>query len=160
MKIVFNSSPLIFLACLEFLETFVDSATDFYLPIFVGDEISAKTDRASQQVKDLINANKLEVRTPKLTSLVNSLNRRLGKGESEAIALGIELQTDYIILDDFAARKEALRLGLNVKGTLAVIKKLWLEKKIAVDNLDQLYQDLIAIKFRVTRSLFDEIFKD
>ena len=118
------------------------------------------TDRASQQVKDLINADKLEVRTPKLTSLVNSLNRRLGKGESEAIALGIELQTDYIILDDFAARKEALRLGLNVKGTLAVIKKLWLEKKIAVDNLEQLYQDLMAIKFRVTRALFDEIFKD
>ena len=47
VKIVFNSSPLIFLACLEFLETFVDSATDFYLPIFVGDEISA-CNRSSQ----------------------------------------------------------------------------------------------------------------
>jgi predicted nucleic acid-binding protein len=160
VKIVFNSSPLIFLACLGFLQTFIDSATEFYLPIFVGDEISAKTDRASQKVKGLIDAHKLVVRTSQLTSLVNSLNRRLGKGESEAIALGIELQADYIILDDFAARKEALRLGLNVKGTLAVIRKLWLDGKIAIDNLEQLYQDLMAINFRVTRSLFDEIFRD
>ena len=49
---------------------------------------------------------------------------RLGKKESEAIALSIELQTDYIILDDFAARKEATKLRLNVKGTLPIIKKL------------------------------------
>lgn len=72
----------------------------------------------------------------------------------------LELQADYILLDDFAARKEAMRLGLNVKGTLAVIRKLWLDEKIAIDNLDQLYQDLMAVNFRVTRSLFDEIFKD
>jgi len=35
-------------------------------------------------------------------------------GESEAIVLAIELEADYVILDDFAARKEAVRLGLNV----------------------------------------------
>ncbi|MFQ4141304.1 hypothetical protein [Chlorogloeopsis sp. ULAP02] len=88
------------------------------------------------------------------------MNTRLGRGEAEAIALGIELQTDYILLDDFAARKEAIRLGLNVKGTLAVIRKLHLEGKITIDNLDEIYQNLIAINFRVTRSLFDQIFKN
>lgn len=128
VKIVFNSSPLIFLARLGFLEIFINSANEFYLPMFVSDEISAKQDQASQQVKDLIDTNIIVVTTPKLTSVVNSLNIRLGKGESEAIAQGIELQADYIILDDFAARKEAVRLGLNVKGTLAVIRKLWLER--------------------------------
>ncbi|MDM9384107.1 DUF3368 domain-containing protein [Chlorogloeopsis sp. ULAP01] len=160
MKIVFNSSPLIFLSRLGFLGKFLESEDEFYLPSFVSEEIKAKTDEASQQVQVLINTDTIIVQIPKLISLAESLNTRLGRGEAEAIALGIELQTDYILLDDFAARKEAMRLGLNVKGTLAVIRKLHLEGKITIDNLDELYQNLIAINFRVTRSLFDQIFKN
>lgn len=160
MKVVFNSSPLIFLSRLEFLDTFLDSSNEFYLPAFVAEEISAKSDEVFQQVKALIDSSTIAVREIELTSLANSLNMRLGRGESEAIALGIELQTDYIILDDFAARKEATRLGLNVKGTLAVIKKLQTDGKITIDSLEQLYQNLAVINFRVKRSLFDAIFED
>lgn len=157
MKVVFNSSPLIFLSRLEFLDIFLDSADDFYLPNFVAEEISAKSDAASQQVKALIDADKILVKEIQLFSLANRLNMRLGRGESEAIALGTELQTDYIILDDFAARKEATRLGLNVKGTLAVIKKLQVDGKIIITSTDQLYQDILAMNFRVKRSLFAAI---
>ncbi len=147
MKIVFNSSPLIFLVRLGFLNTFVESANEFYLPEFVAKEISAKSDKASQSVQGLIDSRKITAREIKLTFLANSLNARLGLGESEAIALGIELPCDYIILDDNAARKEALRLGLQVKGTLAVIKKLQADGKITIDSLEQLYQQLVAIFF-------------
>ncbi|NEQ19840.1 MAG: hypothetical protein F6K28_10605 [Microcoleus sp. SIO2G3] len=88
------------------------------------------------------------------------MNERIGKGESEAIALSIKLQTDYTILDDSAARREAMRLGLKVKGTLAVIKKLNFEGKIIIENLDDLYQKLIEVKFRIKRTLFNEIFEN
>ncbi|MGF1938240.1 MAG: DUF3368 domain-containing protein [Nostoc sp. ChiQUE02] len=159
MKVVFNSSPLIFLSRLEFLDIFLDS-DDNFLPNFVAEEISAKSDAASQQVKALIDADKILVKEIQLFSLANRLNMRLGRGESEAIALGTELQTDYIILDDFAARKEATRLGLNVKGTLAVIKKLQVDGKITISSTDQLYQDILAMNFRVKRSLFNAIFED
>ncbi len=160
MKIVFNSSPLIFLARLDFLDKFIDGTAEFYCPEWVREEINDKSDVASQSINRLINSNRLISRQTNLFSLANRLNSRLGKGESEAISLGIEIQTDYIILDDFAARKEALRLGLNVKGTLAVIKKLDLSNQISIDNLDQLYQQLLSLNFRVKRELFDAIFCD
>ncbi|HEY9603714.1 MAG TPA: hypothetical protein V6C85_19010 [Allocoleopsis sp.] len=160
MKIVFNSSPLIFLARLNLLEAFVDESNEFYLPEFVIEEIKAKQDEASKYIQRLIDDHKIEVRAINLISLASSLNARFGKGESEAIALCTELQADYVVLDDFAARKEAMRLGLNVRGTLAIIRKLNSEGKIAIDNLDELYQRLIAINFRVKRSLFDAIFED
>lgn len=160
MKVIFNSSPLIFLSRLEFLDTFLAYPDEFYLPKFVAEEIIVKSDSACQQVKMLIDTNKILVKAIELTSLANSLNMRLGKGESEAIALSIELQTDYIILDAFAGRKEATRLGLNVKGTLAVIKKLQADGKISISSLEQLYQDMMAMNFRVKRSLFDAIFED
>jgi len=160
VKIVFNSSPLIFLARLHFLEKFVNSLGEFYLPEVVNDEIKAKQDETSEYIQRLIDDKKIEVKGTNLISLVSSLNARLGKGESEAIALSTELQADYVVLDDFAARREAMRLGLNVKGTLAIIRKLNSEGKITLDNLEELYQRLMAINFRVKRSLFDAIFED
>lgn len=62
MKIVFNSSPLIFLARMEFLDKFLDSPDEFYLPIFVAEEISAKSDEACGQVKALIDIGNITVR--------------------------------------------------------------------------------------------------
>jgi predicted nucleic acid-binding protein len=160
MQIIINSSPLIFLSKLNYLNLFVESPDDFYIPQSVADEIKAKSDPSSQTVQALINAGNLQIRASNLITLVNSLNQRLGKGESEAIALGIELNTDYVLLDDSTARREARRLGLNIKGTLAVIKKLSKDGKISIESLDKLYQQIMTIEFRVKRSLFDQIFSE
>ena len=51
--------------------------------------------------------------------------------------MAIELEADYVILDDFVARKEAVRLGLNVKGTLGIIRKLMTDKHIEVIDMDE-----------------------
>ncbi|QMS88330.1 DUF3368 domain-containing protein [Nostoc edaphicum CCNP1411] len=160
MQIILNSSPVIFLAKLSYLNQFIEYPDDFYIPQSVAEEISAKSDPASQTIQTLIKAGKLQVRTSSLITLLNSLNQRLGKGESEAIALGIELNADYVLLDDSTARREAKRLGLSIKGTLAVIKKINKDGKISIDSLDTLYQKIIEIEFRVKRSLFDQIFSE
>jgi predicted nucleic acid-binding protein len=102
----------------------------------------------------------LLVKQISLFSLAKSINARLGIGEAEAIALATELQSDYVILDDFAARREAIRLGLNVKGTLAIIKKMMIDDKVKIDDLERFYQQLLQIKFRVKRSIFETIFID
>ncbi|MDT9311232.1 MULTISPECIES: hypothetical protein [Oscillatoriales] len=54
MKIVFNCSPLIFLARLDFLENFINDAHQFYIPLGVQLEINAKPDSASKYVNRLI----------------------------------------------------------------------------------------------------------
>jgi predicted nucleic acid-binding protein len=158
LKIVINSSPLIFLVKLQFLELFLDSDDEFYIPSAVLEEIHVKSDEVSQVISPLVEAGKIMVVSTRLLSLVNRLNLNLGLGESEAISLATELQADFIILDDRAARKIAINLGLNVKGTLAIIKKLIQENKIIIDNLDEFYQRLRQINFRVSRSIFDTIF--
>ena len=158
MKIVFNSSPLIFLSRLDFLELFLQYNYQFYVPETVIEEINAKQDEASNNVNVVVDNNSLIVKQINLFSLANSINERLGRGEAEAIALATELQSDVVILDDFAARREAMRLGLNVKGTLAIVKKMMADDKVKIDDLDQFYQQLLQIKFRVKRSIFEAIF--
>lgn len=132
----------------------------YYQKVLKKKSVLNKINHLEILIDTLITENKLLVQKVKLVSLANSLNERLGIGESEAITLGIELQPDYIILDDFAARKEAIRLGLNVKGTLAVIRKLQLNGKINISDLDILYQQIRNVNFRVKREIFDSIFED
>jgi predicted nucleic acid-binding protein len=158
MKVVFNSSPLIFLSQLDFLELFLQYDYQFYVPKIVINEINAKQDEASNHVNVVVANNGLIVKQINLFSLANSINERLGRGEAEAITLATELQSDYVILDDFAARREAMRLGLNVKGTLAIVKKMMADDKVKIDDLDQFYQQLLQIKFRIKRSIFNSIF--
>jgi predicted nucleic acid-binding protein len=158
MKIVFNTSPLIFLTRLELLETFLSQPGEYFTPQAVFDEIQAKEDEVSLSLKTIFANQKIEIKPIQMSVLANSLNQRLGRGESEAMTLALELNADYIILDDFAARREASRLGLKVKGTLAIIKKLQQEGQITIDKLEELYQRIVSIGFRVKRSVFDDIF--
>jgi predicted nucleic acid-binding protein len=46
---------------------------------------------------------------------------RLGAGEVQAIALAAHLGAGRVLLDDLAARKEAVRRGLTPVGTLGVL---------------------------------------
>jgi predicted nucleic acid-binding protein len=160
VHIVFNTSPLVFLAKLGYLESFLKAEMASWVPPAVADEFGAKTDAASQTIQQLIDLERLQIRQPNLSILVNSLQRKLGIGESEAIALAIELNADYVLLDDAAARREAMQLGLTVRGTLAVIRKLASEAKIDALPAEDLYQRLQSINFRIKRPVFDRIFSD
>ena len=160
MKIVINSSPLIFLVRLQFLELFLETSERVYLPQSVLDEIQAKSDEINSALVPLITNKKLIVTTTNLGSLFNHLTLSLGSGESETIALATELQADFVILDDLAARKAARNLGLNVKGTLAIIKKLNQAGKIEIIDLNEFYNKLLDINFRVSRSIFNTVFSD
>jgi hypothetical protein len=59
MKIVFNSSPLIFLSRLNFLDLLLTNEAQFLLPESVKEEISAKQDQSSRHINTLITENKL-----------------------------------------------------------------------------------------------------
>lgn len=160
MKIVINSSPLIFLVKLQFLEFFLETEAEFYIPHSVVEEIKAKDDEIHAAISSFIESGKILVRRTNLLSLFNRINESLGRGESETIALATEYQANYIILDDLAARKTAIKLGLNVKGSLAIIKKLAQDGRIQVSDQDGLYHKITEINFRVFRSTFDAIFSD
>ena len=48
---------------------------------------------------------------------------RLDPGETAAIELAIELDPDFLLIDDRAGREYALKIGLPVIGTLGVLER-------------------------------------
>ena len=158
MIAVLNSSPLIFLSKLNVFDQSLKLFSKVTVPSYVQKEIFKKEDIASENLKALIKSNNVIIVKAKNLRMREALCRKLGRGESEAIVAAIENLADLVVLDDHVARLEAARMGLNVKGTLGIIRRL-MDLDIIQYELDELYQDLSEMKFRVKRSIFDGIFK-
>jgi predicted nucleic acid-binding protein len=157
MKAVFNSSPIIFLTKLGIIEAALELFDRVDIPSLVYSEIRRKPDASAEAVEDLIKGKRVSVLKAENERFVSALARRLGKGEAEAIALSIETGADLVILDDHAARVEAMRLGLSVKGTLGIVRRL-MEIGAFESDLEELLINLKAMGFRIRAELFWEIF--
>ena len=156
---VFNSSPWIFLAKLGIIEPALSLFQHVYIPISVSKEILSKPDESASILKELQKNRQVDIFEAGNVRLVNALGNRLGRGEAEAISIAIELDAEVVALDDHTARSEALRLGLEIKGTLGIIRKL-IELERFQCNSGELFENLKSMNFRVKNTIFWEIFKD
>ena len=87
---------------------------------------------------------------PQNNNLVEALIDPLGIGEAEAIALAIEENTDYLILDDRLARRKALNMRLPVIGTIRVLKMMYNQGVLESGSLIASLNALKEIGFRIS----------
>lgn len=158
MIAVMNISPWIFLSGLGIIRESASLFDELIIPSSVCEEVSQKQDTAAEMLTKLRKEEVCVVCQAQNIRLRDSFNRRLGKGESEAIAIAIEKQADMVLLDDHAARSEALRLGLDVKGTLGIIRRLMALNMYPSDT-ESLRLLLRKMNFRVSDSVFHAVFK-
>ena len=113
MRIVSNTSPIVALDHLgepDLLRKIFDST--ILIPPAVARELAGRALPEWFEVR--------EVRQP---LSARTLEAFLGAGESEALALALEAEADFILLDDKAARRLASQLRLTVVGTLGLLLK-------------------------------------
>jgi len=152
MKAVFNTSPLIFLEKLKYLDQ-VFKVFEVIIPKSVCDEIMAKDDETSKRITELINKDYIKVVEVQTIEYAG-----LHRGEAEAITLAKNMSC-WVVLDDLKARKVARSEGVKVIGTLGILKLLK-ELNLAKFEPETLFEELIQIGFRIKKELFFEIFKD
>jgi predicted nucleic acid-binding protein len=81
------------------------------------------------------------------------LSAALDPGEVDAISLAKELKADYVLLDDRDARREAVRHGLAIAGTIGVLERA-AERRLL--RLSDVLPKLLATNFRVDRQLITQ----
>lgn len=80
------------------------------------------------------------------------LTRGLHRGEMDAIALAEQLQAGLILMDDSAGVRYALRRGLSIAGTLAVLVEAAQNGRL---QIDEALSKLEKTDFRATPALYE-----
>lgn len=152
MIVVSDTSPLQYLTHLKQFELLHLLYKSVFIPPAVIAEFAAGN--APADVNALMNAEWVSVAAPGKASLLAVLQKGLDPGETEAIALSIELKADLVLIDERAGTKAAAAFNLNTTGVLGVLldaKKAGLVK--AVKPFLLRLRD--ETNFRITQQLFE-----
>jgi len=113
----------------------------------------------SPQLQKAIKQGWIKVQEVQNKAFVQLLKRELDQGETEAIALAIELKADLILLDEREARRIARTFDLKITGIIGIILKAWHQKKIisVKDLIDKLRTDA---HFHISPKLEQQILRE
>jgi uncharacterized protein len=83
----------------------------------------------------------------------------LDKGESEAIALALQAQAEWALLDEKEGRRVAKSLGLRVTGVLGILIRA--RKMGKLEHLQKLLEDLREkAGFHIRADLLNKVLKE
>lgn len=121
--VVVDTSVLISLAAAEQFHLLRDFYTIIHVPPQVWHELQAYGTGGYgwTEAQTARQAGWLRVQSPATTARVIALPFRLQAGETEALALALELPDALLLADDAPARRAASALGLAYTGTLGVL---------------------------------------
>jgi predicted nucleic acid-binding protein len=154
MKVVSNSSPLIFLSAIGMLDQLKAEFGEILVPEVVYDEVTSNELKGSNEVKY---ADWIKVHMVKNIE-AHSFLPMLDRGEESAIVLAIEQDADLILLDDLAGRRAAMMHGLNVMGTLGFLKMM--HRKGRMKNFKDVVDSLQKYGFWMAADLYNRMLED
>ena len=120
MSIVSNSSPLINLSRIGRLELLHHLYSELTIPRAVWREVVVEG--AGKAGADAVkSASWIKNKTVSNKQLVRALQQELDPGESEAIALAVEIGAEFLLMDDHLGRESARHFGLRYTGLIGVL---------------------------------------
>ena len=117
--IVSDTGPLLHLSEAQALDL-LNLAGEVHVPRGVADEIARLLPRS--RVPDWLTVEPLTAKHAEAATRWQQAGL-LHRGEAEAVALAQQMQADWLVTDDAAARLLARMLGLDVHGSLGIV--LW-----------------------------------
>ncbi|MBQ9661958.1 MAG: DUF3368 domain-containing protein [Oscillospiraceae bacterium] len=139
-KVIVNSTPLIALCKIDRLELLKELYGEITIPEAVFHEVTAKNDGVKRKL--LESGAWVHIQHISDTGDKRMYKAKLHDDEVEVMILAQEIKADLVIIDDNAARKTAIYLGLPLTGTIGVLlraKQKGLIPKVMplVENLEQ-----------------------
>ena len=117
--VVSDTSPIRALHHLGLLPILSSLFEQVYVPPAVVDELAFPPPRFAPV--DISGYDFIEIRTPHNISQVQQFLHSLDAGESEALALAIEIRAEAVLMDEAAGRRAAIENGIVWFGTLGIL---------------------------------------
>lgn len=153
--VICNTSPMQYLYQLGLLQLLPQLVGRVIVPPAVIEELEQGR-RVGIDLPQLAGLAWIEVREP-VSINVLPLVTNLGPGETQVLALGMEMPGSVLILDDALARQVGKAMRLPMRGTLGLL----LDAKQAglISEVRPLLDQLSALRFRLSRETYDAVLK-
>ena len=112
---------------------------------------------SDSEIRESVKNDLIKVKNIRNRILVNALLDPLALGEAEALTLAVEEEADYVVGDDKLARSRAKAMGLNVIGTLRVLRLFFDAGFISKSELLKALEDLRTNGFRIRNEIIDKV---
>jgi predicted nucleic acid-binding protein len=147
-KVIVNTSPIQYLYQTNLLDLLPQMYGNIILPQGVAIELAEGRSLgvALPNTKDYPWFRPVPSPNLNLTTLSAAIDI-LGRGELEAIALGLENPDSLVILDDGLARNYAKDLGVKITGTIGVLLKA--KQRGYLNLIKPVIEELILLGFRL-----------
>lgn len=146
LEVVCNTSPLQYLHQLGLLHLLPALAPKVIIPPAVVEELAAGR-KAGIELPEVERLEWIEIRQP-VSLAALPLVTDLGPGESQALALALEMPGTTVIVDDSLARRTAAALHIPLTGTLGVL--LAAKRRGLITEIAPILDHLQALRFRVS----------
>lgn len=158
MIIVSNTSPISNLIIIGEISILQKIYPKILIPPAVHSELTRLPTLQTMMIS-LLDASWLEIQAPTNLQLLNILSQTLDPGETEAIALAIELSADRLLIDERLGRSIAASYGLKLRGLVGILINAKQQGLIPV--LQPILDRLInQAGFRVSQTLYDRTLQE
>ncbi len=162
MILVFDSTPLIYLAKVEILSKLTDLNIELVIPRKVYEEVVEEGRRKGKQdafaVEKLVSAGKFKVAEAKDKKFLNhiSANPALSPADAETLALAKELK-GTALLDESISRSVAEVEGIALHGSVFLLFLMQKRRIISKAELRNLFDSMISAGWRCSTELYAAI---
>lgn len=158
MIVVSDTTPLIGLASIGRLNLLKELFEEVFIPQAVYDETVTHGKIEGLAKKEVENAKWIRLVQVKDQLAVNLLLDEMDLGEVETIVLAVELEAEWVLMDERKGRRKLSQLNIPKIGTLGILLRAK-ELKL-IKNLQEEIIKLQKIGFSMSQSLIDEILKE
>ena len=154
MSVVSNSGPLINLAKVGHLSLLKDLFQRILLPRWVFEEVVVRGAGQPGSV-ETSRPRWISRRTLKQPGIANILMAELDQGEAEAIALTLQENADWLLIDERKGRRLAQQACLKVKGILGILVED--VRHGCIEDIRPLLEEMIARGTWLTPAVYEHV---
>ncbi len=158
MIVISDTTPIISLikaGRLELLQKLFDVV---YIPVAVYMELT-ENKAYSEEIKIVQECAFLfteEVQNEKSVMILRNF-AGLDAGESEAIILADEKQSDVLLIDEHRGRQVAKKMGIVITGTIGILMQAFDEKMLTKEEVEECITKLKENEIRISEKLYQKL---
>ena len=158
MIVISDTTPIISLMKTNRLHILKEMFNIVYIPNAVYKELieNKNYSKEAELIKDCDFIKVIKIENEKSASILMNFTG-LDAGESEAIILADEKQSDVLLMDEHKGRQVAKKMGIVITGTIGILAQAFDEKILSKEDIKECIELLKKNNIRISEKLYQKL---